>query len=258
MNNALIGYTGFVGSSLMRQFQFESLFRSTNIKDIQGGSFETVVCAGAPGQKWIANLDPKEDIKKIEYLIANLKNISCKTFILISTVDVFKIPIEVDENSIVDEADLSAYGLHRRLLEKFIENHFPNHLIIRLPGLIGQGLKKNVIYDFLNNNNLHLIESRGVFQFYPMDNLWTDIQTALKADLHLVHLTAEPISVADVSLKGFGRIFDQELVNTPPKYDMRTIYSKLFQAEGNYQYNMSDTIQTIKAFAQSEPITIKP
>lgn len=257
MANALIGFSGFVGSTLLKQVHFESLYRSTNISGIEGQSFDTVICAGTPAQKWIANREPEADRQKIDGLIAHLETIQCKTFILISTVDVFKSPIGVDEDTPVEESELHAYGLHRRLLEKFVENHFPNYLIIRLPGLIGPGLRKNVIFDFLNENNLHAIDSRGVFQFYPMVNLWYDIQTALNADLKLVHLTAEPISVADVSKQGFGKSFDHALANSPATYDMQTRHAQIFGAPGHYQYSSHETIQAIRAYAQSEPRTIK-
>lgn len=255
MENALIGFSGFVGSTLLRQAHFSALFRSTNIHEIENSEFDIVVCAGAPAQKWIANRDPADDRKKIESLINHLRTIKCKKFILISTVDVFNEPIGVDESTPVDESGLHAYGLHRRLLEKFVEQHFQNHLIVRLPGLVGPGLRKNVIFDFLNNNNLHAIESRGVFQFYPMINLWYDIQRALEAGLSLVHLTAEPISVADVSLQGFGRPFTQTLENPPARYDMQTRHAQIFGSLGQYQYSVREAILVIRAYAQSEPMT---
>lgn len=257
MNNALIGFSGFVGSTLLKQAPFEFLYRSTNIGEIEGKSFDTVVCAGAPAQKWIANRHPEEDREKIEGLIAHLKSITCKTFVLISTVDVFKNPLGVDEDAEIEEAGLHAYGLNRRLLEKFVESHFSSYLIVRLPGLVGPGLRKNVIFDFLNDNNLHVIDSRGVFQFYPMVNLWYDIQSALDAGLKLVHLTAEPISVADVSAQGFGRPFEQAQANNPGRYDMRTRHAQIFGGNGHYQYNRRETIQAVRAYAQSEPRTLK-
>jgi dTDP-4-dehydrorhamnose reductase len=257
MANGLIGYSGFVGSTLLKQATFESLYRSINIASIEGQQFDMIVCAGAPAQKWIANQEPEEDRKKIEGLIAQLKTVQCKTFILISTVDVFSNSMGVDEESRVDESGLNAYGLHRRMLEKFVGSHFPNHLIVRLPGLIGPGLRKNIIFDLLNNNNLQAIESRSVFQFYPMVNLWHDIQTALKAGLTLVHFTAEPISVADVSMKGFGKVFNQVSLVTPANYDMRSIHAHVFGAVGFYQYGAKETIQAIRAYAQSEPLTKK-
>lgn len=255
--NALIGFSGFVGSTLLKQASFDKLYRSTNIAEVSGQSFNTVVCTAAPAQKWIANREPEADRQNIERLIAHLKTLSCKKFILISTVDVFKSPIGVDEDTAVDETDLHAYGLHRRMLEKFVEEHFPDHLIVRLPGLVGPGLRKNVIYDFLNDNNVHAVDSRGVFQFYPMINLWFDIQTALQAGLKLLHLTGEPVSVADVSLQGFGKPFDNVLTGNGARYDFRTRHAALFQTAGAYQYNRRETIQAIRAYAQSEPVQPK-
>lgn len=252
MDKCLIGYTGFVGSTLLRQTGFGSRYRSTNIQEIEGKSFELVVSAGAPAQKWIANREPEADRENIEVLIEHLKTIRCKTFVLISTVDVFKNPVGVDEDTIIEESGLHPYGLHRRLLEKFVASHFSNYLIVRLPGLVGPGLRKNVIFDFLNGNNLHAIDSRGVFQFYPMVNLWYDIQAALNARLRLIHLTSEPICVADVSMQGFGKPFVQVLPNNPAIYDMRTRHAELFGGSGCYQYSRRETIQAVRAYSQSE------
>lgn len=257
MDNALIGFSGFVGGTLLKQAHFSALYRSTTIHEIENREFDVVVCAGAPAQKWLANRDPVDDRRKIDSLIGHLRTIKCRKFILISTVDVFKDPIGVDESTPIDEAGLHPYGLHRRLLEQFVEQQFPCHLIVRLPGLVGPGLRKNVVFDFLNNNNLHAIESRGIFQFYPMVNLWHDIRTALDSQLSLVHLTAEPISVADVSLKGFGKPFTQSLSGLPARYDMQTQYAEVFGSIGRHQYNTRETIQAIRAYAQSEPLKDK-
>jgi len=257
MINSLIGFSGFVGNTLLKQASFDILYRSTNIENIKDQSFDTVVCAGAPAQKWIANREPEADRRGIYELIDCLKAVKCVTFILISTVDVFKDPSGVDENTEITETGLHPYGKHRRLLENFVVSHFPNHLIIRLPGLVGPGLRKNVIFDFLNKNNLHAIDSRSLFQFYPMSNLWYDIQTSLTAGLSLVHLTAEPLSVADVSKNGFGKVFEHVVPNLPASYDMRTIHAQVFGATGHYQYRARETIQAIRAYAQSEPLLIK-
>lgn len=252
-NDAIVGCSGFVGATLLKQHLFQSLYRSTNIQEIEQRAFKSLVCTAAPAQKWIANRDPVADLQNIDSLISRLKTVTCNTFILISTVDVFKSPIGVDEDTPIEEGGLHAYGLHRRLLEKFVESHFPNHLIVRLPGLVGPGLRKNVIFDFLNDNNLHSIDSRAVFQFYPMVNLWWDIQTALKAGLKLVHLTAEPISVADVSRLGFGKPFTQTAINPPATYNMRTRHASVFGGKGHYQYSQRDALQAVRAYAQSEP-----
>lgn len=252
MKKALIGFSGFVGTTLLKQVHFDALYRSSNIQEICGNEFDVVVCAGVPAQKWIANKNPKEDLENISKLISHLEKIKCNTFILISTVDVFKSPVDVDESTPVDEDNLHAYGLHRRILEKFVEQRFSRHLVVRLPGLVGPGLRKNVIYDFAHHNNIEMIDSRGIFQFYPMVNLWPDIQTALNANLSLVHLTAEPIAVHDIAEQGFGRSFDQKTVAIPAIYNMRTQYASVFGASGDYQYSQRETVLATRSYAQSE------
>ena len=253
--DALIGFSGFVGSTLLRQRKFENLYRSSNISEIDGKKFDLVICSAAPAAKWLANQDPDSDKRNIDYLVSHIETITCNKFVLISTVDVFKNPVGIDEHSIVDEKDLQAYGLHRRNLEKNVQNKFANHLIIRLPGLVGPGLRKNVLYDFLNNNNLEAIDSRAIYQFYPMVNLWFDIQSALNKNLKIIHFAPEPISVAEVSELAFGKKFQNEILDMPAVYDMRTAESKILGKTGNYHYSKRETVQAIRAYAQSEKST---
>lgn len=255
LNDALIGHSGFVGTTLKQQKTFQHLYRSNNIADIRGQSFDVAVCAAASAKKWLANREPEADRQTIAQLIEHLKSMSCQTMVLISTVDVFPYPNGVNEATPVEEVGLHPYGLHRRQLEKFVEQHFPQHLIVRLPGLVGPGLRKNVIFDFLNDNNLHAIDSRGGFQFYPMVNLWYDIQTALQAGLKLVHLTAAPIAVAEVAQLGFSRTFDTILPSSPARYDLRSQYAELLGGRGDYQYSQRETLLAIRAYAQSEPLS---
>lgn len=256
MEDALIGYTGFVGSTLLRQHSFKNVFRSINVGDMNGREFNFVVCAAAPAQKWIANRNPAADHHNIANLISCLSKVRCSKFVLISTVDVFRDPVGVNEDTIVDEGGLHPYGLNRRYLEKFVEKNFSNHLIVRLPGLVGPGLRKNIIFDFLNQNNLDTIDSRGVFQFYPTANLWFDIQLALRTDLKLLHLTAEPVSVSEIALAGFGRLFNQSLCSPPSVYDFQSNYASLFGGKSFYQYSRRETIQAVRAYAQSEPLAL--
>lgn len=253
MTSLLVGGTGFVGTTLQRQTSFDAAVNSTTVGEIDGGRYTLVVCAAAPAQKWIANKDPDADRARIEGLIAHLGSIKADRFVLISTVDVFRDPRGVDEESDVPEEGLHAYGLHRRLLERFVEETFSNRLIVRLPGLVGPGLRKNVVFDLLNHNSLDAVDSRAIFQFYPMVNLWYDVGAALDAGLELIHLTAEPVSVADVAAYGFGLEFSNTLDRTPPVYDMRTRHATVAGRVGDYQYSARDTIQAVRTYAQAEP-----
>lgn len=257
MKSALIGFSGFVGATLLKQSSFEHLYRSTNIHEIDGHAFDTVVCAGAPAQKWIANRNPEIDRENIDELIGHLKKIKCNTFVLISTVDVFTCPNGVDEDSNVDVEGLHPYGFNRRRLEQFVQSNFERHLIVRLPGLVGPGLRKNIIFDFLNSNALDMIDCRARFQFYPMVNLWYDIQTALVAGLQLVHLTAEPVRVRDIAQFGFSKSFENMLDKTPVSYNMLSKYASIFGACSPYQYSARESILAVRTYAQSESLAIK-
>ena len=61
MKRCLIGYTGFVGNNLAEQTEFDFVYNSKNIHEIQGKTFDIVYCAGMPGTKWIANKNPEKD-----------------------------------------------------------------------------------------------------------------------------------------------------------------------------------------------------
>src|SRR5947209_7600902 len=102
MSTALIGNTGYVGSTLLRQTRFDELYHSTNIARIEGRHFDLVVCAGLPAAKWLANQDPTSDLANVQSLMKSLKTITAERFLLISTVDVYHQPAGVDEDSPID------------------------------------------------------------------------------------------------------------------------------------------------------------
>ena len=247
MSQALIGYTGFVGGNLLQQAQFQDLYNSTNIETIANRKFDLIVCAGAPAVKWLANREPEQDWASINRLIEALTLVSCRQFILISTVDVYPVPTEVYEDSAIDVASLQPYGKHRFELEKFVQANF-DCLIVRLPGLFGSGLKKNIIYDFMEQNSVDKIHRDSVFQFYYLDHLWRDIETSLNHSFKCVNFATEPTSVAEVAGESFGFEFSNQF-SVPARYDMRTRYGDLFGSSINgYLYNKAQVLSEIKDF----------
>jgi nucleoside-diphosphate-sugar epimerase len=232
-SDALIGHTGFVGSSLLRRHNFEATFNSSNIDEIRGRSFDLVVCAGARAEKWKANADPAADLNGIERLTRALEHVNARKLVLISTVDVFIDPRGVDETTVPHMTGLHAYGRNRRLLEEIAASRF-DATIVRLPALYGPGLKKNVIYDFLHDHELDRIDSRSIYQFYDIDRLWSDIRVALDLELPVVHLPPEPVTVTEVARVAFGREFVNITRGEPARYDVQTNHATLFGGAGRY------------------------
>ncbi len=247
MRSALIGSTGFVGGTLLRQTTFDDLYHSTDIETIRGRSYDLLVCAGAPAEKWKANKEPERDKANIARLMSCLSETKAAHVVLVSTVDVYGTPIEVDEDTPIDPATATAYGRHRFELEEFVRDRFDT-TCVRLPGLFGHGLKKNIIYDLLNNNAVDTICADSVFQFYHLDRLWRDIGTARAHELRTVNFAVEPVSVRDVARIGFDRMFENLKPTTPARYDMRTRYATLFGGSGAYLSSHDEVLSAIRAF----------
>lgn len=150
MKAALVGYTGFVGSNIAAHYEFDELYNSKNIGEAYHTNPELLVYSGVRAEKFLANADPKKDFVAMQDAIDNIHKINPKKLVLISTIDVFKIPKGVDENSVIDTEGLHAYGYNRYQLELMVREMYPDALIIRLPGLFGKNIKKNFIYDYIN------------------------------------------------------------------------------------------------------------
>ena len=146
---ALVGYTGFVGSNIYEAAgdKIDAVYNSKNIEEAFGTNPDLLIYAGLRAEKYLANNDPAKDMELILQAEDNITRINPKKLVLISTIDVFKNPKNVDENSEIDTENLHAYGFNRYQLELWVREKYPDTLIIRLPGLFGKNIKKNFIYD---------------------------------------------------------------------------------------------------------------
>lgn len=149
MKASLVGYTGFVGSNLAKSFKFNNLYNSKNIETAYNTNPDLLVYSGVRAEKYLANSNPEDDLEIVNNAFENIKKINPKKIVLISTIDVYKNPSGVDEDSQIDTEGLLPYGYNRYKLENMVEQNFKNCLIVRLPGLYGNNIKKNFIYDLI-------------------------------------------------------------------------------------------------------------
>lgn len=149
ISKALVGYTGFVGSNLNAYGDFQNVYNTKNINEAFGLKPDILVYAGLRAEKYIANKFPERDFDTIQGAIQNIKKINPKQLVLISTIDVYDKPNNVDENTEIKEENLAAYGKNRLYLEKWVQENINKYLILRLPGLYGINIKKNFIYDYI-------------------------------------------------------------------------------------------------------------
>ena len=185
MKNALIGYTGFIGSSFKRHFDFK--INSKSVIEDKIDVSELVVCAPS-GLKWKANKQPSEDLlscKKLYSLIKDkFKNL--KRIILISSNDTLK--------------PTCPYGENRKefndLLEKYCNENKIELFIFYLGMTFGKNAKKGMVYDFLNGNFDYY--KGGVYQFYPVSRIEQDIDYCVKNNIQRALFCSEPIKTSEV------------------------------------------------------------
>lgn len=239
---ALIGHTGFVGSTLADALAPSHRYRSTDIDDIRGQSFEHAICAGVQAKKWWANLHPEEDKAGIERLLAALADVRADRFTLISTIDVYPAPRGVDEDSHIELQGHHAYGLNRLEAEERIRGLFPRVSILRLPGLFGPGLKKNVIYDMIHDNELQKVHPGGVFQYYDTRRLAADIDHVWSHGIGLLNVSSEPIATSEIRDRFFpGRVLGGD--GPPPAgYDMRSKHAAEWGGADGYLYSKEQVL----------------
>ena len=147
---ALVGYTGFVGSNIYSEGKIDAVYNSKNIESAYGTEPDLLIYSGLRAEKYLANNDPEKDMELINQAIENISKINPKKLVLISTVDVLKNPVDVDEMASIETEGLQAYGYNRYQLELWVRDHYKDALIVRLPGLFGKNIKKNFIYDYIN------------------------------------------------------------------------------------------------------------
>ena len=304
--NILVGYTGFVGGNLYVSGAFERGFNSKNIQEAYGLKPELLVYAGLRAEKYLANNFPEKDMELIRKAEENIAKIDPQRLVLISTVDVYRNPVGVDEDTQIDLDGLQAYGANRYRLEKWVRKHYPDALIIRLPALFGRNLKKNFIYDFLHQipymlkydkfqefsvqvpalkhfyermdngfyrcmklnkteedylknifqrldfTALSFTDSRSVFQFYPLNRLWQDIQTALTVGLRLWNPATEPVTASEVYRYLTGMDFINLMSAQPLCYDYGTKYAEIFGGKGRYILSRVQVLDEIRKFVERE------
>lgn len=251
MRTALIGHTGFVGGNLARQFAFDEYYNSKNITGIQGKEFDLLVCGGVSAVKWWANQNPVEDKQRIDALLADLARVRAQKVVILSTVDVYPVTHGVDESFDCHLQPNHAYGANRLYFEEALLDRFEVVMIVRLSGVFGPGLKKNVLYDLLHDNCLDTINPDSSFQYYNVSHLWRDLEQLDRTGIRLINFVTEPIRTRDIIDRYFpGKLVGQRQASEV-HYDVRTLYSEKFGRPPRYLGEAAQVMADLGDFVDS-------
>ncbi len=95
---------------------------------------------------------------------------------------------------------------------------------------------------------LNFTDSRSIYQFFNLKNLWGLIERCLSAGLRLLTVTSEPVSAAEVYAHVFGSTFVNEINPGYPVQDLRSIHAGLFSGHNGYIYPKERILNEIKTF----------
>lgn len=255
MASLIVGHTGYVGGTLMRGRPFDLAVNSKTAPLLRScrPEVDLAVCCGAPAVKWKANKEPQADLAAIDDVWESLSAVRAERFLLVSTVDVHPDPAcGADESFDPSGLPNHAYGRHRLLLEERVRDRWPSALILRLPALFGDGLKKNALFDLLTRNESSPVRPDGVFQWYGLSRLWSDIDAAFQAGLTLANLVPEPISMAAIAARCFPDAVLAEPGPTPAgRYDLKTRHAEVFGGRAGRIEAAAESLDAIAAWVDS-------
>lgn len=160
----LLGGNGFVGSGLRRLFESRGidhvvLTRETYDAHV-GQACDVFINANGNSKKFMANRDPIWEFDaSVRSVARSLEDFKSERYVHLSTGDVYTeqhSPAVTRESDQPEPARMSRYGLHKYLAETLVRGARPDAIIFRMGGFVGPGLKKNAIFDMLNNDPVWL------------------------------------------------------------------------------------------------------
>jgi nucleoside-diphosphate-sugar epimerase len=200
-STCLIGSSGLIGENLRQNCEFDYLINSKNLETIKNKEIDFIVCAAPSAVKWKININGDDDLNNVFNITDVISSINYKKLVLCSTVDVYgyETDLGLDENNNPNFENNHNYGKNRIIFENELRKLSGDKLsIIRLSGLFGPFLKKNLLFDIKNNNNdmLSKINFESQLQWYNLKNLKNDILKNLNKKI--LNLVNEPIKNKEI------------------------------------------------------------
>jgi nucleoside-diphosphate-sugar epimerase len=197
----LIGSSGLIGENLQQSHTFDYLINSKNLETIKNKEIDFIICAAPSAVKWKININGDDDLKNVLNIVNTISSINYKKLILCSTIDVYgyETHLQLNEKNEPNFENNHNYGKNRIIFENELKQLSGNKLsIIRLSGLFGKFLKKNLLFDIKHNNEKMLsnINFESQFQWYNLENLKNDIIKNL--DKKILNLVNEPIKNKEI------------------------------------------------------------
>ena len=159
----MIGAAGFVGRGFCRHLRGEpgldlvEVVRESYSRH-RGATSDVVIDCAGNSKKYLAEEDPAEDFEQtVAHRLRTLRDFPAALQIHVSSVDVYDRLDDPDHTREATPLRLPApsrYGFHKRLAEQLVMQYAPSWLVLRLAGMVGDGLRKNPVFDIMSGQPL--------------------------------------------------------------------------------------------------------
>lgn len=156
----VVGGRGLTGSAILRELRGRGIEHANvqreNRRQFHGRSFDVLFFCAGSALKWKAAEDPHFDFTaSVAHLSYYLHEIRAGRVVLLSDAEVYADPTS-EETTHEDvprlEEARSTYAYHKLLAEDMTRRFAPRHLVVRLPTLVGPGLRRNVVHDLVHGH----------------------------------------------------------------------------------------------------------
>ncbi len=168
----IIGAKGFIGSAVAS----EAIARGytvtavdlDNYDAVKGSTVDLLINAAGNARKFIDDQDPiKGYALSVTSVMNALQDFRFSYYVQLSSGAVYPDegnPRNNAEDTVLTPEHMSRYGFHKWLAEQLVRHYAPRHLIVRMGGFVGPGLRKNAVFDLLSGGAL-FVHPDSEFQY---------------------------------------------------------------------------------------------
>ncbi|MEM2954835.1 MAG: NAD(P)-dependent oxidoreductase [Candidatus Nanoarchaeia archaeon] len=196
MKIAVLGYKGFVGSAIYKHFSASGHYEvfgisRENYGSLVGQHFDVFINANGNSKKLLAAREPKLDFEmNVKTTLDTLFDFKIDKYIYLSSVDVYNDvsnPANNHEGVAIQPEKLSNYGFDKYLGELAVKKYASKWVILRAGGMVGEGLKKNPIYDIIYLKKL-FVHPKSQFQFINTTDVARIIEKLMELDCEIFNI----------------------------------------------------------------------